>query len=121
MNINIFVPRICPGNSLCDLNQKIYKETPRQFGVGMQKLKAAEKSKGKNDDQYFCVSDNKEEKDWLSDVPVVEGSTLLKSAGDAKLCIANMRRVLESDSRLHAMTVYDRKEFGMLYRAFVAR
>ncbi len=87
----------------------------------MQKLKAAWKAKGKNDDQYFCVSDDKEEKDWLSDVPVVDDSTLLKSVGVTELRIASMRRVLESDAELHAMTGYNHEEFGMLYRAFVAR
>ncbi len=88
--------------------------------MGMRMLKAAGKAKGKNDDQYFCVSDDKEEKDWLSDVPVVDDSTLLESAGDTELCLANMRRVLASDAKLHAMTGYSSKEFGMLYRAFAA-
>ena len=85
----------------------------------MRMLKAARQAKGKKGDQYFCVSDGAEEKDWLSEVPAA-GSTPLGSAGVTELCIANMRKVMESDARLHAMTGYDRKEFEMLYRAFVA-
>ncbi len=87
--------------------------------MGMRMLKAAWKAEDGGDDQYFCVSDGAEEKDWLSDVPAT--GTLLESAGDTELCLASLRRVLASDAKLHAMTGYNREEFGMLYRAFVAR
>lgn len=88
--------------------------------MGMQMLKAAKAGKEK-DDQYFCVSDDAEEKDWLSDVPVAVDGVSLRDARTTDVRLAGMRRVLESDADLHAMTGYDRKEFGMLYRTFVAR
>ena len=83
--------------------------------MGTRLLKAAKAEKG-GDDRYFCVSDDAGEKDWLSDIPAA-GSASVESIGDTELCIANMRRVLESDAKLHALTGYDRREFGMLYRA----
>ena len=86
--------------------------------MGTRLLKAAKAEKG-DDDQYFCVSDDAGEKDWLSDIPAV-GSAPADSMGYTELCIAHMRRTLESDTTLHAMTGYDCKEFGTLYRAFVA-
>ena len=57
--------------------------------MGTELLKA---EKG-DDDQYFCVSDDAGEKDWLSDIPAA-GSVPLESAGVTELCIANMRKVL---------------------------
>ena len=89
--------------------------------MGMRMLRAACRAGKKGNDQYFCVSDDAEKKDWLSGVPAVDDSTLLGDAGVTELCIANMRRVMESDARLHAMTGYTRREFGMIYRAFAAR
>lgn len=90
--------------------------------MGMRMLKAAWKAEKGGDDQYFCVSvDEKEEKDWLSDVPSATDSTQLKNAGDAELCLANLRRTLASDAELRIMTGYGREEFGILHRAFAGR
>ena len=90
--------------------------------MGMQKLKAAWKAKEGKDDQYFCVSDDKVEKDWLSDVPAAAGDPVsLNDAGAGDLSLARLRKVLESDAELRIMTGYGREEFGILYRAFAAK
>ena len=47
----------------------------------MQKLKAAWKAKGKDDDHCFCVDDGEKEKDWMSDVPAIDYSALIQSKG----------------------------------------
>ena len=90
--------------------------------MGMQKLKAAWKAKDGEDDQYFCVSDDKEERDWLLDIPAAAGDPVsLNDARTGDLSLARLRRVLESDAELRVMTGYGREEFGILYRTFVAK
>lgn len=59
--------------------------------MGLRMLKAA-KAEGKNIDQYFCVNDDKEEKNGRSDVPAAADLTLLKDTGDSELFLAGMRR-----------------------------
>ena len=86
--------------------------------MGTRLLKAAKAKKG-GDDRYFCISDDAGETDWLSDIPTV-GSAPADSIGYTEWCIENMRKMLESDTRLHAMTGYGRREFGILYCAFAA-
>lgn len=86
----------------------------------MRMLKAARKAGKGNDDQYFCVGDDAGEEDWLSDVPAAADGVSLKDARTIDVRLAGMRRVLESDADLHAMTGYSREEFEMLYRAFAA-
>lgn len=81
--------------------------------MGMQKLKASWKAEEGKDDQYFCVSDDKVEKDWLSDVPDAAGdSVLANDMGTSDLSLARLRRVLGSDAELRIMTGYGREEFG---------
>ena len=90
--------------------------------MGMRMLKASWKAEGEKDAQYFCVSDDKVEKDWLSDVPAAAGDPVsLNDVEAGDLSLARMRKVLESDAEMRIMTGYGREEFGRLYRAFVKR
>lgn len=90
--------------------------------MGMQTLKASWKAEEGKNDQYFCVSDDRVEKDRLSNMPAAAGDPVsLNDTGAGDLRLAGLRKVLEFDAELRIMTGYGREEFGRLYRVFGKR